>query len=360
MISSRLIPLALLPAALAQTFEPFPNVHYDVDFIPGKCSASHPNNCLYSTVDNSCDQLYTFNQNPRWIAAMDPAYTGDPAPYDFTVEAGEPQIFNGVLRTPLLPPRVNGSVIGQATILATTRYLQYGSIEFKGTKGQGSTVITSLNTMSNSLDEIDIEFTGVSPTEIQTNWYYRGNETSRGQHFAIANTNQSLYDTPHTFRIDWFPDALSFYVNNQLINTVPRSTTCSTAANGTQVCGYPSDPSRIKFGVWNAQVGDWAGRTPVNWNLPANRNKGIFATYEYIRIKCMDAANNPNSQPSNGQNATAGTTARDAATGTTSRPAATNTAGADAKGSGSGAMGMVKPVLGLVGAMVAGVFVLAL
>ncbi|KAJ3042648.1 hypothetical protein HDV00_006927 [Rhizophlyctis rosea] len=301
--------------------------------------------------DNSCDYLYKFDHNPKWVAAKDPAYGGDPTKFDFTVEAGEPQIVNGVLRTPLLPPIKAGSVIGQATILATTRYLQYGSIEFKGTKGAGSTVITSLNTMSNTLDEIDIEFTGVSPTEIQTNWYFKGNESSRGQHFAIANTNQSLYDVAHTFRIDWFPDSLSFYVNDQLINTVPRSTTCATV-NGTQTCGYPSDPSRIKFGVWNAVVGDWAGPTPVNWATAPGNNKGIYATYEYIRVKCMDAVNNPNSKPQNSQDST-----------TPSTPSTTKSAGgagATNGASASGATGLVAPAVAFVVAALTGAVVRSL
>ncbi|KAJ3271978.1 hypothetical protein HK104_004592, partial [Borealophlyctis nickersoniae] len=285
----RTLALALSAApvvVLAQNRPTLPdNVHYDVEWIDGKCSrGADMALCGYTTAEKTCDFMYKFDKVPNWVAALDPAYTGDPTQFDLTVEAGSPSIVNGMLRTPLLPPRTPGSVIGQATILATTRFLQYGSVEVRMTKAPGSTVITSVNPISNTLDEIDIEFTGTNPTEVQTNWYYRGNMSSRGQHFAQANAGTSLIDNFHTYRIDWFPDMLAFYMDGVQINNLTRESTCE----GTPpVCGYPSDPSRIKLGVWNAQVDPaWAGPTPVNWaSPPAN----LYAQFDYIHVKCMDA-----------------------------------------------------------------------
>lgn len=93
-------------------------------------------------------------------------YLGDPEKADW-VGQGKPLLHNGnVLLT--MPPKSVG------TVLATTRYMWYGSVKAKLKTSRGKGVVTAFILFSDVKDEIDYEFVGVDLSTAQTNYYFQG------------------------------------------------------------------------------------------------------------------------------------------------------------------------------------------
>jgi beta-glucanase (GH16 family) len=72
---------------------------------------------------------------------------------DFVVESGRPQVIDGNLHLPLIDTNQKGK--GGASIVSTTRFLNYGSFEVRLKTIAQSSVVTTFIGISNVLDEID-------------------------------------------------------------------------------------------------------------------------------------------------------------------------------------------------------------
>nr|AIA94815.1 Glyco_hydro_16 [uncultured Zygosaccharomyces] len=95
------------------------------------------------------------------------------------------------------------------------------------------------------MDEIDLEWIGSDTTELQTNYFSKGNTTTytRGEFHAVT----SPQDEFHNYTIDWTESQLNFYVDGTLIRTI----------NSDDPQGYPQTPMYIVTGIW-------AGGDPSN------------------------------------------------------------------------------------------------
>lgn len=155
---------------------------------------------------------------------------------------------------------------GDAPQLASVFYIMFGRVEVTMKAAPGAGIVSSLVLLSDTLDEIDFEWLGSDDSEVQTNYFSKGQTTSynRGQ-FNPAPNNQAEFIT---YTIDWTADRIVWYVGG----TVVRTLTFDEAAGQ-----YPQTPMQVKFGAW-------AGGDPSNppgtieWSRgPTDYSKGPFS-----------------------------------------------------------------------------------
>ncbi|KAM7194303.1 glycoside hydrolase family 16 protein [Naviculisporaceae sp. PSN 640] len=158
---------------------------------------------------------------------------------------------------------------GQAPQLTSVFYIMFGRVEVTMKAAPGAGIVSSLVLQSDCLDEIDMEWLGADDTEVQTNYFGKGQTGTfnRGQ-FNPAPNNQNEWIT---YTIDWNPERIVWSVGG----TVVRTTTASEA--GSQ---YPQTPMQVKFGAWAG--GDPSTNPPgtVEWARgPTDYSKGPFSMY---------------------------------------------------------------------------------
>ncbi|CAO3703527.1 unnamed protein product [Rhizopus stolonifer] len=163
---------------------------------------------------------------------------------------------------------------GRGPTLNSTVYMKYGkmsaTIKASGTGGS----VTAFILMGDGGDEIDFEFIGGDFNHVQTNYFW-GNSKEYGVNGAShlvkgSNVNEGF----HKYSIDWQPDKIDWFVDDEKIRTKTRQETCDTAGN----CKFPSQPARIQFGLWDGSIeagtAEWS-HGPIDWSLPQKINAQI-------------------------------------------------------------------------------------
>lgn len=204
-------------------------------------------------------------------------YNGDPTSADFIIEDGTPSTQNGILYLPLLQTNVAQA---RATIMSTTRFLNYGSFEASMSSAGHSGVISTFISISNLQDEIDFEFVPKEKkyyNQVQSNWYHRG-EPTFNINFADGNANNDTFNNFHIYKVDWTPNKISWSIDGKVFNVLDKS------KMGNNSYRFPNTPSRIQFGVWHAlNSKDWAGDSTIDWPT-VNSNGGLSVRFDWIKI----------------------------------------------------------------------------
>ncbi|KAJ5126607.1 hypothetical protein N7448_007386 [Penicillium atrosanguineum] len=137
---------------------------------------------------------------------------------------------------------------GDAPTIETDFYMLFGeiSITMKAAPGQG--VVSSLVFESDDLDEIDWEALGGDTTQIETNYFGKGDTTTydRATWPAVSDPQ----NTWHTYTVSWQQDATTWSVDGNVVRTLNYA----DAQGGAR---YPQTPMRIRMGIW-------AGGDPSN------------------------------------------------------------------------------------------------
>ncbi|KAK2040153.1 family 16 glycosyl hydrolase [Colletotrichum somersetense] len=137
---------------------------------------------------------------------------------------------------------------GDAPTIETSWYFFFGRAEVLMKAAPGTGVVSSVVIESDDLDEVDWEWLGGKDAEVQTNYFGKGNTTSfdRGAFHAVDATQGDF----HNYTIDWTPDAVTWYINSNLVRTL----NFADAVGGKN---FPQTPARLRLGIW-------AGGDPTN------------------------------------------------------------------------------------------------
>ncbi|KAK3394183.1 concanavalin A-like lectin/glucanase domain-containing protein [Podospora didyma] len=155
---------------------------------------------------------------------------------------------------------------GDAPQLASVFYIMFGRVEVTMKCAPGAGIVSSLVLQSDDLDEIDMEWLGADNTEVQTNYFGKGQTTTynRGQ-FNPAPNNQGEFIK---YTIDWTADRIIWYVGG----TAVRTLTYNDAAGQ-----YPQTPMQVKFGAWSGGDSSNAPGT-IEWARgPTDYSRGPFS-----------------------------------------------------------------------------------
>ncbi|MCJ1469478.1 hypothetical protein MMC07_008111 [Pseudocyphellaria aurata] len=151
----------------------------------------------------------------------------------------------------------------------------FGHVDFVLKPAPGAGIVSSAVLQSDDLDEIDWEWLGADNSQVQSNYFGKGQTTTynRGAFHADLNNQASF----KKYSIDWTAEAISWQIDGATVRTLTPG-----AASGQ----YPQTPMTIKIGAWSG--GDsanpqgtiaWAGG-PTNYaNGPFTMQvKSIIAT----------------------------------------------------------------------------------
>ena len=138
--------------------------------------------------------------------------------------------------------------------LVSDFYIMFGKVEvwLKSAPGQG--IISSFYLQSDDLDEVDLEWFGGDVSQMQSNYFSKGDTTTydRGGYHNMADPRADF----HNYTVDWTEDHVEWYIDGTLVRTL----------ESTDPQGFPQSPMRLFFGIWaggdpsNAEgTIEWAG-----------------------------------------------------------------------------------------------------
>ncbi|KAI1004523.1 hypothetical protein K3495_g3684 [Podosphaera aphanis] len=155
---------------------------------------------------------------------------------------------------------------GDAPQLVSIFYIMFGKISITMKTASGAGIVSSLVLQSDTLDEIDIEWLGASNSEMQTNYFGKGDVTSynRGAFHPVANHQNQFI----TYTIEWTATQITWSVGGKVVRVLTPAT-----ADTNQ---YPQSPMQVKFGAWSG--GDSANpEGTISWARgPTDYSKGPF------------------------------------------------------------------------------------
>lgn len=154
---------------------------------------------------------------------------------------------------------------GDAPQLTSLFYIMFGHVEITMKAAPGAGIVSSLVLESDDLDEIDMEWLGADSSQVQTNYFGKGQTTTynRGQ-FNPAADNQA---DSITYSVDWTSERIVWSVGGTVVRTLTYDD-----ADGQ----YPQTPMQVKFGAWSG--GDSSNPSgTISWARgPTNYTKGPF------------------------------------------------------------------------------------
>ncbi|KAH6675484.1 glycoside hydrolase family 16 protein [Halenospora varia] len=155
---------------------------------------------------------------------------------------------------------------GDAPQLSSLFYIMFGKVSVTMKAAPGAGIVSTLVLESDDLDEIDMEWLGADGSEVQTNYFGKGDVTTynRGAFNPAAN-NQNQFIT---YTVEWTSTQITWSVGNTVVRVLTPAT-----ADANQ---YPQTPMRVKFGSWSG--GDSSNPTgTISWARgPTDYSKGPF------------------------------------------------------------------------------------
>ena len=146
---------------------------------------------------------------------------------------------------------------GEAPTVQTDFYFFFGTVEVIMQAAPGTGIVSSIVLESDDLDEIDWEFLGGDTTQVESNYFGKGNTTTYDR--AIYYPVSSPQTTMHTYLIDWTSSRLIFSIDGVAVRTLNYQDADGGA-------NYPQTPMRLKLGNWAggastepAGTVEWAG-----------------------------------------------------------------------------------------------------
>lgn len=267
---------------------------------------------------------------------------------DFT--KGENDFFTSAVGTSVTYDPSLGAVFTinketDAPTFTSKGYIFFGKVDVTVRASLGTGVVTSFVLQSDDLDEIDWEWLGGDDTQVQTNYFSKGDTTTydRGGFSGVGNPQTEF----HTYTIDWNADRINWIVDGAIVRTL----TYADAKNGAT---YPQTPMQIKLGTWDAGRKDaaqgtveWAGgytdftQAPFNGyyksvtvqdysNGATNAGEYVYGdttgTYKSIKIKSGDDSSDSSSSSSQSAASTAAASSTAASTDASSTDASSTDA----------------------------------
>ncbi|PMD31232.1 glycoside hydrolase family 16 protein [Hyaloscypha variabilis F] len=130
---------------------------------------------------------------------------------------------------------------GDAPTLTSVFYIMFGKVSITMKAAPGAGIVSSLVLQSDDLDEIDMEWLGADGTEVQTNYFGKGDVTTynRGAFNPAANNQNEFI----TYTVEWTATQITWSVGGTIVRVLTPAT-----ADTNQ---YPQTPMQVKFGAWS-------------------------------------------------------------------------------------------------------------
>lgn len=202
-------------------------------------------------------QTFTDCDPTKKTCPAEPAFGKDGASCDFT--SGECSAFDSLPGTTLTYGN-DGAVFriakeSNAPTVATHKRIFFGRLDVELKAAPGVGIVTSVVLESADLDEIDWEWLGGDDTQVQSNYFGKGDTTTydRGGFHGVHSPTTTF----HTYSIEWTSKFINWIIDGDIVRTL----TYEEAQGGTR---FPQTPMEVKVGTWVAGRVD-APEGTVEW-----------------------------------------------------------------------------------------------
>jgi beta-glucanase (GH16 family) len=176
---------------------------------------------------------------------------------------------------------------GQSTLLSSNFYIFFGVVESHVKMAKGGGLVSSVVLESDDLDEVDWEWVGYNTSEVQSNFFGKGNDTTfdRGGTHYVPNADTEF----HNYTTYWDQERLQWWIDGNMVRELLYDDKGTLGGKN-----YPQTPCRVKFSLWpagqkSAAQGtiEWAGglvdwdKAPFTMTLGALRVKDFHSGKEY-------------------------------------------------------------------------------
>ena len=137
---------------------------------------------------------------------------------------------------------------GDSPTIQSTFNVFFGEMEVKMTAAPGTGIVSTVVWESDDLDEIDWEILGGDTTQVQTDYFGKGNTSTydRATYVPVS----SPQTTEHTYLIRWTSESIDWSVDGKGVRTLSYG----DAVGGKN---FPQTPMKARIGIW-------AGGDPSN------------------------------------------------------------------------------------------------
>lgn len=167
---------------------------------------------------------------------------------------------------------------GDAPTVQSNFYVFFGAISVVMKAAPGTGIVSSAILESDDLDEIDWEWLGGTATEVETNYFGKGNTSTydRETYVQMADSQADF----HNYTIVWTKETTTWMIDGESVRTLAYAD-----ANGG--ANYPQTPMRVKLGTWaGGDPGNPEGT--IQWaGGETNYDEGPFTAY----IKSVEITN---------------------------------------------------------------------
>ncbi|KAJ2724881.1 putative glycosidase CRH2 [Coemansia sp. Benny D115] len=173
---------------------------------------------------------------------------------------------------------------GMGATVDATHNIQYGRVTARiKTAAVATGTVTAFIIRNDQIgDEIDFEWVGKDPKEVETNFFYHDIlDYTNSKYFKLDYDSSDSY---HDYTIDWSPEAIVWLVDGVALRTLKRDDTYDSKAKEYK---YPAAAGRVGLSIWDGgnsgQEGteEWAG-TPTPWT-----SSTVYKMYvESLQIEC--------------------------------------------------------------------------
>ena len=130
---------------------------------------------------------------------------------------------------------------GDAPQLNSKFYIMFGKLDVVLKAAPGAGIVSSVVLQSDVLDEIDWEWLGAGPDEVQTNYFGKGKTLDYNR--GAFHPDPGSQETFKTYTIDWTAGQIVWQIDGSTV----RAMTPDQAATGQ----YPQTPMQVRIGAWS-------------------------------------------------------------------------------------------------------------
>ncbi|KAJ2863053.1 putative glycosidase CRH2 [Coemansia erecta] len=249
----------------------------------GLCDESKSYNSTSCWQPESCaTQSTTFDSSSDAIGVS--SYDGNPnkTPFVSIFEPNNAVVENGNLVLQMTYDSSGNKGFGATA--ESTHTIQYGTVTARIKTASIATGVVSAFIIRSDVigDEIDFEWVGKDPSQVQTNFFYHNKLVyTNSEPYNIGSDSSADY---HDYTIVWSADSVVWMVDNKTIRTLKRT---DTYDSNSKTYRFPSARSRVGLSIWDGGnsgakgTEEWAGY-PTPWT--ANT---VYKMYvESISIRC--------------------------------------------------------------------------
>ncbi|KAJ1997188.1 putative glycosidase CRH2 [Coemansia thaxteri] len=180
---------------------------------------------------------------------------------------------------------------GFGATVSASHTIQYGRVTARvKTASVAPGVVSSFIIRNDQTgDEIDFEWVGKAPSQVQTNYYFNNilDYTKMVPYDVGADSSADFHD----YTIDWSAGAVVWLVDGKVIRTVNRQDTYNAANN---TFAFPASEARVAFSIWDG--GNSGAQGTQEWSgypTPWGPNTAYQMYVDSVTIQCNGGTTPP-------------------------------------------------------------------